>query len=355
MRADYWVDNLRQTVRFAGAVQAALEDGFRVFAELSPHPLLTRAVEQTAHDLETPAAALAACVASSRCRMGCSTSWSDLHSAGAAVDFAELYPDGRLVEVPLPTWTHSTLLFTRAMGQTRRGEKWSRAIHCSDHMFGCWRSPSGTPGRLMSAPPRSPWLADHQVHDVAALPGAAYCEMALAAADRLFPDGGAEVRDVRFEELLILDAGDRGRRRRVDRRTRRCGVRRCRPTRSANVSAAPAAALHGVVEDGLAPARRDVTSLLAAHPNTLSGEEIRQSLATGRGIEFGPAFTGLTRVHSGGRRLHAAGRTVRGTGVIRADQSAYGIHPAVLDACFQAVGAHLLDRAADVPVGYCCR
>ena len=46
--AGYWVDNLRHPVRFAAAVQAALEDGHRVFAELSPHPLLTRAVEQTA-------------------------------------------------------------------------------------------------------------------------------------------------------------------------------------------------------------------------------------------------------------------------------------------------------------------
>ena len=41
--AGYWVDNLRHTVRFAAAVQAALEDGYRVFAELSPHPLLTHA------------------------------------------------------------------------------------------------------------------------------------------------------------------------------------------------------------------------------------------------------------------------------------------------------------------------
>ena len=29
-----------------------------------------------------------------------------------------------------------------------------------------------------------PWLADHQIRDVAVLPGAAYCEMALAAAQR---------------------------------------------------------------------------------------------------------------------------------------------------------------------------
>lgn len=34
--AYYWVDNLRHTVRFAAAVQAALEDGYRVFTELTP-------------------------------------------------------------------------------------------------------------------------------------------------------------------------------------------------------------------------------------------------------------------------------------------------------------------------------
>ena len=58
--AYYWADNLRHTVRFAAAVQAALEDGFRVFAELSPHPLLTHAVDQTARSLDMSAAALAA-------------------------------------------------------------------------------------------------------------------------------------------------------------------------------------------------------------------------------------------------------------------------------------------------------
>ena len=46
-------------MRFAAAVQAALEDGYRVFTELSPHPLLTHAVDQTARSLDMPVAALA--------------------------------------------------------------------------------------------------------------------------------------------------------------------------------------------------------------------------------------------------------------------------------------------------------
>ncbi|HKI39785.1 MAG TPA: type I polyketide synthase, partial [Mycobacterium sp.] len=58
--ADYWAENLRYTVRFAAAAQAALKDGFRVFAELAPHPLLTHAVEQNAANLDMPITALAA-------------------------------------------------------------------------------------------------------------------------------------------------------------------------------------------------------------------------------------------------------------------------------------------------------
>ena len=49
-----------------------------------------------------------------------------------------------------------------------------------------------------------PWLGDHQIHDVPAFPGAAYCEMALAAARELFGDA-SEVRDIRFEQMLLLD------------------------------------------------------------------------------------------------------------------------------------------------------
>ena len=106
--ADYWLDNLRHTVRFGAAVQAALEDGHRVFAELSPHPLLTYAVEQTAASLDMPVASLAGMRREQSLPHGLRGLLADLHSAGAAVDFSPLYPDGRLLDVPLPAWTHQS-------------------------------------------------------------------------------------------------------------------------------------------------------------------------------------------------------------------------------------------------------
>ncbi|MGE2834988.1 beta-ketoacyl synthase N-terminal-like domain-containing protein [Mycobacterium sp. SMC-4] len=43
----YWATNLRGRVRFAEAVQAAAEDGHRLFLEVSPHPVVAHSVAET--------------------------------------------------------------------------------------------------------------------------------------------------------------------------------------------------------------------------------------------------------------------------------------------------------------------
>ena len=179
----YWVDNLRQPVRFAAAVQAALEDGYRVFAELAPHPLLTRAVEQTAQATDLPAQALACMRREQELPHGLRRFVADLHCAGAAVDFSVLYPSGRLVDAPLPTWTRRRL-FVGSDGHNQQSHG-ARTVVVHPLLGAhvelpeeperhAWRCDVGTAAL--------PWLRDHQVHAVPALPGAAYCEMALAAA-----------------------------------------------------------------------------------------------------------------------------------------------------------------------------
>lgn len=46
--AEHWCRNLRRTVRFRQAVEAALADGHRVLVEVSPHPVLATDVADTA-------------------------------------------------------------------------------------------------------------------------------------------------------------------------------------------------------------------------------------------------------------------------------------------------------------------
>ncbi len=335
----YWVDNLRNTVQFAAAVQAALEDGYRVFAELSPHPLLTHAVEQTARSLDMSAAALASMRREQPLPLGLRGLLTDLHSAGAAVDFSVLYPAGRLVDAPLPAWTHPRLLIDGDGPERQAQGACTVAVHPL----------LGAHVRLLEEPERHvwqadvgtatlSWLGDHQVHNVAAFPGAGYCEMALAAAEVLGEATARswEVRDIAFEQMLLLD--DQTPIDAVATVDAPGAVSFVVETNQDGEKARHATATLRPTEDDPAPPAYDVAALLAAHPCSVSGTELRASFVE-RGVAHGPAFSGLASA----RTAEAGGPTVLAEvglpASIRFQQGAYRVHPALLDACFQSVAA----------------
>ncbi|OBI41720.1 polyketide synthase [Mycobacterium kyorinense] len=334
--ASYWVTNLRHPVRFADAVQAALEDGHRVFAELSPHPLLTRAVEQTAHAADVSAQALACMWREQELPHGLREFLANLHCAGAAVDFAALYPTGRLVDAPLPTWTHRRL-YIGAAG-TNRQVHGARTITVHPLLGSHVRLPEEAERHVWQGEVGTaalPWLGDHQVHGVPALPGAAYCEMALSAAHTVLGEQ-SEVHDIRFEQMLQLD-------------------------KQTPITAVASAAAPGVVEfdvvtdhDGERTRRavavlcadevepqphpQDISALLAAHPRRTEGDELRQRFDA-HGVNLGPAFAALIAAHTAddGSTLVTELALPK---QLRAQRGAYRVHPVLLDACFQSVGAH---------------
>ncbi|MDY6870000.1 MAG: sulfolipid-1 biosynthesis phthioceranic/hydroxyphthioceranic acid synthase [Actinomycetota bacterium] len=334
--AYYWVDNLRHAVRFSAAVQAALEDGFRVFGELAPHPLLTHAVDQTGRSLDMSLATLAAMRREQESPDGLLSFVADVHNAGGAVDFSVIVPDGRLVDAPLPTWTHVHLMLTRDGQEQAQGGS-TVAVHPLLGAHVClpeeperhvWQVDVGTVAQ--------PWLGDHQVHNVAALPGAAYCEMALAASRTVFGDS-AEVRDITFEAMLLLE----------DQTPVSSVATVKRPgvadfvveTYDEGAEVRRATAVLHRDDTARAPAAYDVDELLTAHSRRREGADLHSWFAE-RGISYGQAFSGLVTAHTrddGGNTVLAE---VALPGSIRSQQGVYGIHPALLDACFQAVGAH---------------
>lgn len=334
--ARYWIDNLRKMVRFAPAVQAALEDGYRVFAELAPHPLLTHAVEQTARSLETPVAAVAAMRREQQLHVGLRGFLADLHCAGTAVDFAVLYPTGRLVDAPLPTWTHRQLL----LGRDGQRSPTNGACTVAAHPL------LGPHVRLQEEPERHvwqaevgtdalPWLSHHRIRNVPVLPAAAYCEMALTAA-RVVLDGPHEVREICFEQALLLD--------------KQTTVGASASLSSPGVAAFTVeinhggeqtrhatASLHTVADEP--PHCYDMTALIAAHPDRHDSAEVRKLLGS-HGVQYGEAFGGLGAIHVGQGQNGAVLAEIALPGQIRSQQGAYGVHPALLDACFQSVAAH---------------
>ena len=336
---DYWIDNLRHTVRFSAAAQAALEDGFRVFAELSPHPLLVRAVDQTASTLDIPVATIAAMRRGQDTPHGLRTLLADLFAAGARIDFAALLPGGELVDAPLPTWSHRQLVLERQAVEHGRG-----AHLVAAHPL------LGSHVRLLEEPERHvweaevgivalPWLVDHQINNVPAMPGAAFCEMALSAARTALGDA-AEVRDVRFERMMLLEneTAVSAQASALRPGTMEFLVETDQDGERDRRASAVLQALNSSDGDDR-PHAYDMDRLLADHPHRADGADVRHWFDT-RGVQFGPAFAALNAINA----TDNAGDTVLAEiglpTAIRGQQSAYGVHPALLDACFQSVAAH---------------
>ncbi|MEU8633568.1 type I polyketide synthase [Amycolatopsis sp. NPDC048633] len=96
MDAAYWYRNLRRTVLFDTAVRGLAEAGFTTFVEVSAHPVLAAAVEET---LDGPVV-----VGSLRRGEGglprFLTSLAELWSRGGPVEWAGLFPGARHVDLP---------------------------------------------------------------------------------------------------------------------------------------------------------------------------------------------------------------------------------------------------------------
>jgi acyl transferase domain-containing protein len=99
LNGDYWYNNLREKVLFEPSVRRLADDGFRVFIEMSPHPVLTVPVQEIVEDVDD------ALVLSSSRRgrdevESLIGSLAQLHVRGGTVDWDALFGTRRRVDLP---------------------------------------------------------------------------------------------------------------------------------------------------------------------------------------------------------------------------------------------------------------
>ncbi|MCG5454776.1 acyltransferase domain-containing protein [Micromonospora sp. PSH03] len=105
--ADYWVTNLRNPVRFEQAIRAAVDDGHRVFLEISAHPIVQHSVIDILAVVGVEDGVIAHSLRRERPqRPTLLENLGTLHCAGVPVDWASLQPGGDLVDAPTNEWQH---------------------------------------------------------------------------------------------------------------------------------------------------------------------------------------------------------------------------------------------------------
>jgi acyl transferase domain-containing protein/surfactin synthase thioesterase subunit/acyl carrier protein len=349
--ADYWAANLREPVRFAQAVRALREQGHDVFLELSPHPVLVPVIEDGLRAVGRGGVALASLRREEEEREGLLTALGALYTRGLVPDWSRLYPrKGRVVTLPAYPWQRQRY-WVEAAPMRAPG---ARVRPAGSHpLLGRAFHPSSQPGTRLWETVLSvkevPWLADHRVREAVVLPGAAYLEMALAAAREAHGEEPQALEEVSFHHALTFPEGTA--------HTVQLALAEQGPgLMSFRVSSRTGGArdsgwtLHasGLLRGGPrkeAERGEPLESLRARAREELSGEECYRAL-TEWGLGYGPAFQGVRRVWRG--EAEAVGQ-LHLPEPQALEEGGYVLHPALLDAAFQVLLAPLLGREGAGP------
>ncbi|GES63953.1 6-methylsalicylic acid synthase [Aspergillus terreus] len=103
----YWTSNMVNPVRLTAAVQAAVDDGLRLFLEVSSHPIVSHSVRETMLDLGVEDFTVTNTMARNKpADKTILSSIAQLHCRGAVVNWKKQLPGPWALDVPLTTWDH---------------------------------------------------------------------------------------------------------------------------------------------------------------------------------------------------------------------------------------------------------
>ncbi|MEU6161411.1 SDR family NAD(P)-dependent oxidoreductase [Streptomyces sp. NPDC047130] len=358
--AAYWSDNLRGVVHLADAVRAAAEDGHRLFVEIGPHPTLVHPVQATlAAHAPGATAVVPSLLRDTDDELAFHTHVAALHCAGHPLDWAARYSVGALADLPPMTWERKRYVVGTSPLRRPAAAPGTPAAHplTGPHTV----DPDGVGRHLWQTrltPTTLPWLGAHRVDDVAVVPGAALCEMALAAAGDLYGAGPGRLRltGVELERLLLLPAADGVA---VTATADTTGPDTAR-WRVVSTDAEGSTTRHAQARLQLIPAQEtaprgcDPQQLLDRFPQALDPSDVYRQMREERGVHHDTPFRGLRSLHTDQAPADRPGARLlvrlRVPDEGRAGAQALHSHPIALDSCLQAVAGAVL-RTGTVPAG----
>lgn len=319
--ADYWAANLRNPVRFHQAISLAAQS-HHTFVEVSPHPLLTYAITDTLG--ETSPRVLGT--------LQRDTDDTVTFHTNLNATYGTRPPD-----TPHPPEPHPLL----------PGTPWQHTRHWID--VDSTTAPQGHPllGLGVNDPtngtrvwecaisPGLLWLGDHCVDGVCVLPGAAYADIALAAATDTFAGSSWMIRELSLDQLMhvtdstmiatTLTGDDQSCR--VEIRTRSAGSGWIKHATATLVPAATAAPETPQPTESTGSAEAAIA---------LDPAELYQRLRAA-GQQHGPAFQGIVGLSvSPSGTAHAQ---IELPAPAKAGARKFLLHPVLMDIAMQTLGA----------------
>ncbi|MFK0032644.1 SDR family NAD(P)-dependent oxidoreductase [Streptomyces xinghaiensis] len=334
--AGYWYRNMREPVEFEKAVRALIADGYDLFLECNPHPMLAMSLDETLTDSGGHGTVMHTLRRQKGSAKDFGMALCLAYVNGLEIDGEALFgPDSRRVNPPTYPFQRERYWYHPTSG--RRGDITAAGVAEAEHpLLGAGVELPETGGTVYTArfgPDSRPWLADHALLGTVLLPGTAILDLVLWAGER---SGCGRVGELALQAPLVLpDSGDVELRLLVggpDEEKRRTVTVHARPA-AAGAEApwtrhAEAVVLPATGEEPT-PAPRPVPEPAGTTDPAAFYAEFAE-----RGYDYGPAFQGFT---AGARHGEDVVAEVALPSGLVADARHHRLHPALLDAALQAM------------------
>jgi acyl transferase domain-containing protein/NADPH:quinone reductase-like Zn-dependent oxidoreductase/acyl carrier protein len=330
LNAEYWWQNIRQTVLFGPAIRYCLEQGQRTFVEIGAHPVLSGYLNESLRANDVQGLVITTLARQQDSIIEVERALAELMLSGARFDEYRWFPEqGKVLALPTYPWQKQSYWkpeSTESLGLLSRYYRHPLLGYPLPQQPGCWESQLDT-GRL-------PWLADHLVGDAVVFPAAGYAELALAAVEQQLDqhEDHSPVIDIENLEiqapLLLAEMTSKVVRTSLEGMTGNIRIS-ARPHAHEGEWQEQVKARWFAGSAGLQLARR-----ANAIPEGKSDFKQEQHLAAAAriGLDYGPAFQAVSEGWIEGRSV--VGRCAPSE-CIQQTHTGQLLHPGILDAAFQ--------------------
>lgn len=326
---NYWWRNVRQPVRFGRAVRTLRQDGYGVFMEIGPHPVLAGSIRETLSE----AGAAGQVVSTLRRKQPELETMLDslglLYTLGFTVNWEVLVPYARYT--PLPGYPWQRERYIKESEESREDR-----LGLPGHVF--LNSRAGALNPAWQAELNDlyfDYLKDHCIEHSVVFPAAGYIEAGLAINRSLTGNTNCILTGLSFRQVLVVSEKET---RQVcfnyDPKTREYSVLSSGSDREEPWRLYAAGHIRPAATDDL-PEKFDLDSLKKRCREEIPREEFYRML-DGCGLNYGPSFRTLREIYRGSGEALALVELVHST-----TDGDYLLHPTVLDGCIQATLAAL--------------